>query len=179
MIREFSIKAKPSNGKARTLFILCMLLAFGLVMISAIIDSYKGIVSMAAVAFLSLAIVIYTKYLASTYFYDITFDSEGTPLLVVRQQTGKRHTTLCRIALFEITKIEQENAKQRREHKTPFDTKKYTYLPSLNPDLSYRITAWGKYEKAEILIEVSEEIASMLSTYSTEAKSYQMIDDEY
>ena len=99
MIREFSIKAKSANGKARTAFIVCMLFAFGLVMVSAIIDRYKGLVSMAAVGFLSLAIVIYTKYLASTYFYDITIDSSGIPLFVVRQQTGKRHSTLCRIAL--------------------------------------------------------------------------------
>ena len=179
MIREFSVKAKSSNGKARTAFIVCMLFAFGLVMISAIIDTYKGLASMAAVGFLSFAIVIYTKHLASTYFYDITFDSYGIPILVVRQQTGKRHSTLCRIALSEITKIEREDSKQRRAHKTPSDMKKYSYLPSLDPEISYRITTRGKYENAELLIEVSEEIANLLSSYSNEARSYQPIDDEY
>lgn len=179
MIREFSVKAKPSNNKARTVFILCMLVAFVLMMLSAIIDSYKGIVSMAGVGVLSVAIVFYTKYLASTYFYDITFDSVGTPLLVVRQQTGKRYSTLCRIALGEIVKIEKENAKERREHKTPFDTKKYTYLPTLDPHTSYRITTCNKYEKAEILIEVSDEIADLLSSYAIEARGIRLPDDEY
>ena len=179
MIREFSIKTRSSNGKARTAFIVLMLFAFGLVAVSAIIDSYRGLVSMAAVGFLSLAIVLYTKYLASTYFYDITFDSSGTPLLVVRQQTGKRHSTLCRIALSEIVKIEAESSKERRAHKTPYDTKKYSYLPSLEPDHSYRITTSGRYEKAEILIEISEEIGGLLSSYVNEARSYQPTDDEF
>ena len=178
MIREFSIKAKPSNNKARTLFIVCMLIAFGLVMISAIITTYKGVASMAGVGFLSIAIVIYTKYLGSTYFYDITVDSSGVPLLVVRQQIGKRYSTLCRIALAEITKIEREDKKQRAAHKTPIDTKKYSYLPSLSPDTSYRITSCNKYEKAEILIEISDEIASLVSSYTGEARQTLSYDDE-
>lgn len=178
MIREFSVKPKPSNNKARTAFILCTVSSFALVTLSTLLPLYKGLVSLAGVALLTVALALYTKYIAPVYFYDITFDSVGTPLLVVRQQTGKRHTTLCRISLHEIVKIEKQSKKQRREHKTPYEVKKYSYLPTLDPAEVYRITTSGRYERAEILIESSEGFAELLISYSAEARDT-YTDDQY
>ncbi len=179
MIREFSIKPKPTNGKARAAFILCTVGSFALITISTVIPLYKGLVSLAGVVLLTLALVLYTKYIAPAYFYDIMLDSEGTPLFVVRQQTGKRYTTLCRIALHEIVKIEKQSKKQRREHKTPYEMKKYSYLPTLDPDEVYRITTSGRYERAEILIESSDGFAELLISYSAEARDLHSDIDEY
>ena len=180
MIREFSVKTKPTNNKARLVFVFGMSLAFLFLAISTLIKSYQGLVSIVGVAFLTVAITVYTKYVASVYYYDITFDSEGTPLFVVRQQTGKRYTTLCRISLREISGVEKQDAKQRRAHKTPAGINKYSYLPTLGPALVYRITTIGKYERAEILIESSEGFAELLSSYATEAKeTWTNEQDEY
>ena len=96
---------------------------------------------------------------------------------VVRQQTGKRQSTLCRIPLNEILRVEKQSRQQRREHKTPYEVKKYAYLPTLDPDEIYRITTSGRYERAEILIECSEGFAKMLTVYSAEAR--QLRSDEY
>lgn len=177
MIREFSVKPKPSNNKARAAFIICTSGAFALIMLSTFIPLYKGLVSLVGVVLLSVALALYTKYIAPIYYYDIMVDSDGVPLFVVRQQIGKRYTTLCRIALHEIVKIEKENAVQRREHKTPFDMKKYAYLPTLDPQKVYRITTSGRHERAEILIESSDEFANMLISYSREARDI-VTDDE-
>lgn len=177
MIREFSVRPKPSNKKARTLFITCSVLAFALVTLSTLIPLYRGLVSMAGVILLTLALAFYTKYILPIYFYDIFIDSDGTPLFVVRQQTGKRQTTLCRIPLYEIVRVERQSRQQRREHKTPYEVKKYAYLPTLDPDEIYRITTSGRHERAEILIESSEEFARILSAYSAEAREQRS--DEY
>lgn len=178
MIREFSVKPKPTNNKARALFIVCMLLAFLFVIGSTLISTYRGVVSLAGVLFLCAALVTYTKYISPSYFYDITFDSSDRPIFVVRQQIGKRYTTLCRIGLAEIVKIEKESAKERRDHKTPSGVVKYTYLPTLDPAESYRLTTSGRYERAEILIESSDGFAELLSAYSAEAREMRTEDDD-
>lgn len=159
------------------MFIACSVLAFALVTLSTVIPLYRGLVSMAGVLLLTLALVFYTKYILPIYFYDIFIDSDGTPLFVVRQQTGKRQSTLCRIPLNEILRVEKQSRQQRREHKTPYEVKKYAYLPTLDPDEIYRITTSGRYERAEILIESSEGFAQLLSAYSVEAREQRS--DEY
>ena len=159
------------------MFIACSVLAFALVTLSTVIPLYRGLVSMAGVLLLTIALVFYTKYILPIYFYDIFIDSDGTPLFVVRQQTGKRQSTLCRIPLNEILRVEKQSRQQRREHKTPYEVKKYAYLPTLDPDEIYRITTSGRYERAEILIECSEGFAKMLTVYSAEAR--QLRSDEY
>ena len=178
MIREFSVKPKPTNNKARAAFVICTVCSFALITVSTLIPLYKGLVSLVGVVLLSLALMLHSKYIASAYFYDITFDSEGVPLLVVRQLTGKRYTTLCRIALYEIVSIEKQSREQRRKHKTPFEMKKYSYLPTLDPDVVYRIITSGRYERAEILIESSEGFAEILASYSREARD-NYSDDTY
>ena len=136
-------------------------------------------VSLVGVSLLTLALMIYTKYIAPIYYYGITFDSEGNAVFVVRQQTGKKYTTLCRIALSEIVKIEKQTAEQMKAHKTPMGMVKYSYLPTLSPSLAYRITTSGRYERAEILIESSEEFADLLTSYSNEERARYTDNDEY
>ena len=177
MIREFSVKAKASNNYARLAFSVCTALGLALVFLSLVIPLYRGIVCLAGMALIVVGITIYTKYVSPVFYYDITFDSEGTPLFVVRQMIGKRQTTLCRIGLAEIVKIEGENSTQRRKHKTPMGFRTYSYLPTLMPTFSYRITSMSRYEKSEILIESSEEFAVLLREYSTVAREM-VADDE-
>ena len=100
-------------------------------------------------------------------------------MFVVRQQTGKKYTTLCRIALSEIVKIEKQTAEQMKAHKTPMGVVKYSYFPTLGPSVAYRITTSGRYEKAEILIESSDEFADLLASYSAEARELYTDSDEY
>lgn len=179
MIREFSVKPKPTNNKARMGFALSMALSFAFITISTLIPIYKGLISLVGVAALTLGMILYTKYISPVWFYDITFDSDNTPIMVVRQQIGKRQTTLCRIGLAEIVKVEKESAKERRSHKTPDGVIKYSYLPTLDPKESYRITTSSAYERAEILIESSDGFAELLVSYSVEARELRSINEEY
>lgn len=179
LIRELSVKAKATNNKARILFALTMSASFALVLLSAIILIYKGILSMFGVVLFALSLVLYTKYIAPVYYYDVFISSDGEPLFVVRQQVGKKYSTLCRVALREIVKIDGEDSSQRRSHKTPYGMKKYFYLPTLFPQKSYRLTTMGRYEKAEIIIECSDEFAALISSYCKEAAENYIDSDEY
>ena len=170
MINELSARVKSSNNNARVAF-FTLLAVSALVFVAYFISpQYKGIIGLVGIALITAAVLIYTKYVACEYYYDVTFDSDGTAVFVVRQITGKRQSTLCRIALSDIVSAKMESATVRRAHKTPMGYRKYVYFPTLIPADSCRLTVSNRYEKAEILIEVSEEFKNLLLTYSVTAR---------
>ena len=177
MINEFSVHPKPQNNYAKLFSLLAMLLAVGCIILYSVIEHYKGVVGVVAMMFITTAVLIYTKYIAVDFYYDITFDSEGIPLFVVRQIIGRRQTTLCRIELWDIESVEHQTDKERRAHKTASGVRKYTYAPTVFPKENYLITT-GSYEKNEIVIECSQEFAELLSSYAKEAKEMRVDEEE-
>lgn len=172
MISEFSARPKPTNNNAKYAFISSLSLALAVFIFSLTLEKYKGAVGMIALVLLTFALFIYTRYIAVLYFYDITFDGEGKPIFVVRQKIGKRDSTLCRIDLYSIKKIEKETAEERKRHKTPVGYLKYVYSPTLFPSVTYRITVLSGYEKSEVIIECPDEFANTLELYAKEASEY-------
>lgn len=180
MIKEFSASPRPSNNKAKASAYILFASAIIIFFVSMKIPHYRGVVSLFATVLLIAGILIYTRYISPLYYYDIMMDSEGTPLFVVRALNGKRETTLCRIALYEIMKVEREDRAARRAHKTPKTHMKYVYVPTLDPDVTCRLTTASRYERSEIIIEASEEFATLLRNYSIEAREMaQSIEDDY
>lgn len=177
VINEFSVKLKPSNNYARYIFWTLLFLTAVASVFYLAADKYKGLLGLLVLAIVTAALYVYTKYLSAQYYYDLTTD-HGTPVFVVRQSVGKRETTLCRTELYGIRKIEAETAKQRFEHKTPAGYKKYVYLPTVLPKQTYRITTVTAYEKAEIVVEINDKLASLLLEYAEYARSTLDIDEE-
>ncbi len=178
MIREFSTHPKPVNKNAQVAFLITILIsAFGFVTYF-LIEKYKGIVGVASLMVLTTAILFYTKYISPEFYYDITVDSEGTPLFVVRQVIGKRQTTLCRINLADIVSVTRQSSAQKRAHKTPSGYRAYVYTPTFMPPETYLITVASRYEKAEIRIEGTDEFAEVLREYSGEARALGETDAE-
>ena len=170
MIKEISLRPKPRNKNAVIAFSIALAVSFAVFAVYLAIDRYKGIVGMLGLFTLTTAILFYTKFIAPTFYYDITFDANETPVFVVRQITGKRQTTLCRINLADITAVKRETRREQRAHKTPSGTLKYVYAPTMMPPEIFRIYVSGQYERAEILIEASEEFANLLLEYAEEAR---------
>lgn len=170
MISEFSAKAKSKNNNAKILFFALLGLAVATVAVYISLDKFKGVVGLFAVAFITAAVFIYTKYMSGEYYYDITFDYNGVPVFVVRQRVGKKNTTLCRMDLHAITEVVKQNKSERAEHKTKDGYLKYNYTPTLSPDETYLVTVNARYEKAEIRIEATDEFAGLLLSYAAEAR---------
>ena len=171
MIKEISVRPKPQNKNAKIVFLATMFVFLALLATYIAVDKYKGIIGIVAIGFLSVSILVYTKYISPVFYYDITEDSEGTPVFVVRQIIGKRQQTLCRVDLADIKSAEIENREERKKHKTPGGVLKYNYGPTLNPDTVCRLSLANRYEKSEIIIEVSEEYLKTLLAYAEEARA--------
>jgi hypothetical protein len=170
-MQEFSTKAKPSNNNARIIMSLFLAFAAVTAVASMLVDRFSGLISILTVALISGAVFIYTRYVSCEYFYDLTTDHTGDRIFVVRQVTGKRETTLARVSLSEICKVERENSATAKSHRTPAGFKKYFYTPTLMPEHICRLTVVGRYESSEIVIECSDEYADVLSNLSKEASA--------
>ncbi len=170
MITEFTLRPKASNRRALYLAIAFLVGAAAFMVLYFALPVYKGVVGVVAIALLAAAILVYTKYISPSFYYDITV-VDGLPLFVVRQLIGKRYTTLCRIELRTIIKIEKQEKTERRAHQTPVGYVRYSYAPTLMPEVTYLITSVSRYEKAEITIEANDEFASLLSRYAEEARA--------
>lgn len=169
MIKEMTVRPKPQNNNAKIAFLITLFVSFVGFGVYFAMERFRGFVGMFALFTLVTAILFYTKYIVPSFCYDLTTDSEDTPIFVVRQRTGKRETTLCRIDLASIKSIKREDKAERRSHKTPKDFRKYVYSPTLFPPAVYRITVIGRYEKAEIIIECTAEFADYLWACAIEA----------
>lgn len=179
MINEFFSHAKPTNNKAKQLFITLLSAGALITIVYIIANRYRGIIGLFALAAIVGAVFIYTKYIGVEYYYDITFDSQGSAVFVVRQISGKRQTTLCRLDLYAISDVKLLNSKERKAHKPSPGYKKYFYLPTLSPESVILITVNSPRELAEITIEASEDFAKMLRSYSLEARETRFDDEEY
>ena len=178
MITETTTRLKPTNNNAKNLtFGLLIAVIVGMTVYSAI-PVYKSIVGAITLLLIVALVFIYTKYISVIYFYDITFDGYGVPVFVVRQVTGKRQSTLARVSLADIISVEREDAEERKKHETPMGVRRYYYVPTLLPKVTYRMTVKSKYEHAEITIEITEEYREMLLRYCAEAKENYPQDSE-
>lgn len=174
MIRELSVHPKPSNNKAKVAFYVTLAVAalgaVAYIILRAMEVEKSGLFGFIPLVAATAAVFFYSKYISPQYYYDVTFDSEGYAIFVVRQVIGKRNGTLCRIGLSEIYGVKRETPEERKAHKTPADHKKYAYLPTFLPGDTYRLITRSRYERSEILIECSEEFADLLSAYAAEAR---------
>lgn len=170
MIKELSASPKPQNSNSKILMSVFFILSAAVLIVSRLIDSYKGVVAFVGVLLLVSAILVYTKYVAIVFYYDVIITSDGEPLFVVRQLSGRREVTLCRVPLAELTDIRKETAAERRAHVRQKDCPLFVYLPTLFPPVSYRMTVGRGSERSEVLIECSEEFAALLLDYAAEAR---------
>jgi len=178
MNRSFSARPKPSNNNARIAFGITLGIAAVGFLFYYLMERYRGIVGTAALFVLVTALLIYTKFISPSFAYDVLADGSEAPLFVVRQIIGKRITTLCRVELSDVISIKHETRAERRAHKTPKDYKKYVYSPTMSPAESYRITVVNRYEKAEIIIEISDELAELFRELVKEARELRTVSDE-
>lgn len=178
MIKEHTVHVKSKNSNAKILFGVLAAISAVLIVTSMVMQLYKGVLGLVGIIFLTAAVLVYTKYLGAEYYYDVTIDSSGYPLFIVRQLVGKRYSTLCRIGLTEIRDVKRETAAERKTYKTPYGVRKYVYFATLGAAVTYRLITKSRYEEAEILIEISDEFAELLISYVKEAKATVSEDEE-
>ena len=74
--------------------------------------------------------------------------------------------------------VKKESRAERRAHKCEQGFLQYVYAPTLSPQFSYRLTVRSRYEKAEIIIEISDDFAEYLKSIINEAKEQRSLEED-
>ena len=178
MITPMKTRPKPSNNNGKRIFLVLLVLAGVVFIVSLFLDRYQGIIQLAALILLTASLFFYNRYLSTTNEYEITTDYDGIPVFVVSSYSTKRVSALCRIALWDIREIVRMRREERKTHQTPKDTSKHDYTPTLSPDSVLCILQRSRYEKSEIFIESNEAFEQCLRDAVEEAYSLRPLDDE-
>ncbi|MBQ8719415.1 MAG: hypothetical protein IJY65_00065 [Clostridia bacterium] len=177
MINELSIRPKPQSKLADRVFYSLLLVAFAIIAASYLAERGRGLISLAAVIVIVAALSVYSRFMAGEYSYDITYDSQDTPLFVVRKFSGKRATTLCNVELSAIRSVDiLEDGKDTE--RTSKEARRYNYSPTLGKARRAKLTVKTRYESSVILIEGTDEFFALLSAYANEAREIALRDDE-
>ncbi len=178
MIHPFDYTAKPQNKLGQRAFYLTLLLALALGFLSVTVTRFRGVIALLAIVCSVVAMIFFTRYVIAEYTYTVMIDRDGEPIFVVTSKTGKRISTLCRIALADVRKIEREDRKARASHKTPKGYLKFHYLPTFLSPSSLRLTEVARGERAEITVEMNEAAEAALRENCAVAASMRRSDDE-
>lgn len=178
MISELSVSPRPANKSANITFGALLFCAAITTVLYLTAERFRGVIGLLTVAFITAAVLVYTRYIAVKYYYDVTFDTSSQAVFTVRQLIGRRISTLCCIRLSSITKLEYEKREERRAHKIPLGTKKYNYTPTLIPEDTIRIYSKTRTETAEIVIEGTRELLLRLDTFASEAREIAALNDD-
>ncbi len=177
MIKDFSAHPKPQNNNSKIIMWVFFALGAIAAVISVIIESYRGVVGLVALALISSGILMYTKYVSVAFYYDVLGEDMDTPLFVVRQRVGKRDVTLCRVELADIISVKRETAAERKAHVREQGTAYYVYAPTLMPPVSYRMRVVNPRERAELILEGSDEFFERIIELSREARELRRDED--
>ncbi len=170
MIQELHMRVKPQNKHANIAFWLFFVLAFVVFGVSYAVALYRGVLQLGAMFCLVTSILFYTKYIAPQFCYEITIDSQDTPVFIVTQTIGRRMTTLCRIDLADIQSAEHLSRTALKEHRVPADTRRYVYTPSLLPATVCVVTTGGHGERAQLVLEGGQDFADLLLSQAAIAR---------
>ena len=177
MISEISLRPVAKNKNARMLFFVLLGAAAASVAVSYLVNAYKGIIQLGSLILLVAAVMVYTRYIGAAYLYEVTFDTEGTPVFVVSQLSGKRRSALCRVDLADIAEILRLSGEEYRAYKPEAGMKRYNYTPTLWPDEVHCMKVRARAESADVFLELSAECCDMLLSYAAEARALRAEND--
>ena len=170
MIADMKFRPKASNAKAKRVFLLTLLLALSVFVLSLFLPSYQSVVQLVALVILTVSLFFYNRYLASVYEYEVTTDSDGVPVFVVCVYQPKRTSTLGRIALWDVTEVKRYTREEYSHLPKNKEVATYKYNPTFSPDTITVISVRNANEISDLWIESTEEFDAYFLSIVAQAK---------
>ena len=171
MIPDMRFRPKTSDTKGKRIFLCTLLLALAIFLVSLLLEAYQGVVQIVALVLITVSLYFYNRYIATEYEYEITTDNDGAPVFVVVAYQGKRTSTMCRIALWDVTEVKRYTPDALKARPQDKEVSIHKFTPSFSPDTVTVISVRSTYEKSELYIESSEEFDSYFLSIVAEAKA--------
>ena len=178
MICDMKFHPKAQNAKGKRVFLITLLLALALFLSSLLFTSYQGVIQLVALVLLTIALYFYNRYVTTSFVYEITTDADGAPVFVVSSYQGKRVSTLCRIALWDVTGVVRYTREElaKREKSKEVSTHKFT--PTMSPEIITVISVRSTYEKCDLWLETAEDFDAYFLSVVKEAKELKSMEND-
>lgn len=170
MIQDMTLRVKPNKRPALTALITLLALAAAGFVTSLLVSHYRGLLQLGAAVLIVAALTLYARYLGTRYSYEIFTDGgNAEPLFIVRQETGKRISILCRITLAGIAEAVPLSMKEAKERAQKDTVPRYIYTSTLGVDRVWFLKVRARHESADLIMEGSDEFFTLLKAMAEEA----------
>ncbi len=178
MISDMKFHPKASNMKGKRVFLITLLLALALFLCSLLLSGYQSLVQLLAFVILTISLYFYNRYMATSYEYEITTDSDNTPVFVVSSYQGKRVSTLCRIALWDVTSIVRYTKEELAKREVDKEVSVHKFMPTFSAEIVTIVCVRSPHEKCDLWLETPEEFDAYFLSLIKEAKEMRNFDEE-
>ena len=169
-IYEFTYRPKVDKSRANPLFCGVLLASLLVMLVSINLPRFSGVVSLFAVAGLCSSLYLYTRYVASTYAYTVSWNSSGEPIFIVTKLTGERASTMFSVELKKIISIQKFT---KSEYSTLVKGKKvlkHNYIQTYGVNEFFVMKTIGAGAESYIMLECTAEVAGRILEYAAIAR---------
>lgn len=165
----------PSNKKARN--IVCILLAAAFVMLilssTDLLPSYRSVMQLGALVIITVALVVWCRYLLLHYTYSIEEDRSGIYTLIVYQTQGRRSSAMLALPLTDVFSVETLSSEELKKKEGSISEeaangkkklRKYNFLSTISPNEVMLMLSVKRESVTEVVLEPNAEFAAELES---------------
>ena len=163
-MREYSFHAKSTNDLAKRLSVTLFVAAFLLLAVIFVFSvPYAGFIEGICVVLLTFAVLLLTRFVYKSFIYRVVMRDDGRFDLTVTERYGKGETTVCRVALSGIERIEKLTDKNKKELRAAAKGRKsFSYCPDILSKDEYWVFVTECSEELLIKLAPDEELLAIL-----------------
>ena len=166
MADELSIGVRSKNKVAKYVMLGCLGSSLIFYIAGMLATHYRGLIWMGTFICVIATVYFYNRYVGTEYCYSIHNYEDGGAIFVVAMKNGKTVRTMARLDLFAIKEVVKLSGKEYRAHRSERGVLKYSYFPTMCPSDLYLVKVRSHSEKADVFVEINEQIAAVLLTGS-------------
>ena len=171
-IIEFTFRPKTDGKRPLPTVLLIAALSAVLMVVSANIPMYKGVVSLGAVVGICASLYLAMRYIMSDLIYTVYGSGEQTPAqLMIYRAMGRRESLMYRLDLADIKDIKVINKSDKTAHAPTRGATKLNFCPNFNPDSYYLLIAKSTDVDIEMKLEITPEVRTRLLAYAEIARN--------
>ena len=175
---DFTYRPKTDGKRILPTVLVIAALSAVLVVLSATLPYYRGVVSLIAVIGICVSLYLAMRYIMSDFVYTVyTGGSETPPLLLIYRRMGRRESLMCRVELAMLCEIKQVAKAQKNAHAPDPNAQKFNFCPNFSPDSYYVLIARGREVNMELSLEITPEVSERLLSYAEIARQMDAEDE--
>ena len=176
-IYEFTYRPKVDKSRANPLFCGVLLASLLVMLVGINLPRFSGVVSLFAVAGLCYSLYLYTRYVASTYAYTVSWNSSGEAIFIVTKLTGERASTMFSVELKKVISIQKFTKNDYSAFLKGKKVLKHNYVQTYGVNEFFVMKTMSGSTESYIALECTAEVAGRILEYAAIAREASLQDE--